>query len=161
MASTYATLLRTLYLHTEFKYAQPPTAEFVKPSADTPSGLFWTADFAQNTYIKWIIPFLPANATRKCKEIANPWAWQDPNYQWEWSWDAETGTLKDANGESIAFPQLPISDSREKLDDLVGRGFMTKKLVLENGSDPKAQALLGGQSFDFGEEAKKAAEQIP
>jgi hypothetical protein len=72
MASTYATLLRTLYLHPEFNHAQPPTADFIRPSEDNPPGLWFTTDFSQSTYVNYILPFLPAGATRKCKLIGNP-----------------------------------------------------------------------------------------
>lgn len=161
LASQYADLLHALFYHPSYKYAQPPTAEFVKPSPDTPIGLYWTADFVQNTYVERVVPFLPAGATRKCKDIGNPWARADPAYAWTWAWDASTETLKDDRGEAVTFPTLSKAVLLDKLQDIYGRGMMTKKLVLENATDTKAQLLLGGAPYDFGEEVKRATEQIP
>ncbi|KAI1770107.1 hypothetical protein F4818DRAFT_275156 [Hypoxylon cercidicola] len=153
LATKHAALLRALFLHPRYKYLQPPTADFIKPDTDqTPKPLFFVADFVQNTYINYVIPFLPAGATRKCKAVANPWAWSDPNYKWGWEWDAETSTLKDAEGKVQEFPKHPEKFAVGKIGDIFGRGFMTSKIVLENGTDPKARLMVGGQSFDFGEE---------
>ena len=96
------------------------------------------------TYVKYIIPFLPAGATRKCKDIGNSWAYADPNYQWEWTWDEQAGALKEATGNVIAFTKLSSSDAQGKMVDLVGRGFLIKKMILESGTDLKAQLILGG-----------------
>ncbi|KAI1204767.1 uncharacterized protein F4807DRAFT_465404 [Annulohypoxylon truncatum] len=161
-AANHAALLRALFLHPKFKYAQPPTADFIKPDLEaTPTALFFAADFVQNTYIEYVIPFLPAGATRKCKAVANPWAWSDPAYAWEWEWDEADGggALKDKDGNVKEFPRLPQREAVEKVTDLVGRGFMARKVILENGTDPKAQLLAGGQTFDFGEEVRKAVEE--
>ncbi|KAH9885212.1 hypothetical protein F4778DRAFT_761521 [Xylariomycetidae sp. FL2044] len=105
LAANHAMLLRTLFLHPKFKYLEPPDAIICKIDTEgTPSALLWLSDFVQNTYIKYIIPFLPAEATRKCKDTGNPWAYSDPNYQWEWQWDAEAGALKDLSGNTVEFP---------------------------------------------------------
>ncbi|KAI1413301.1 hypothetical protein F5Y13DRAFT_28599 [Hypoxylon sp. FL1857] len=155
-AAKHAALLRGLFLHPQYKYAQPPTADFIKPNAlQTPKGLFFLADFVQRTYIEYVIPFLPAGATRKCKAIANPWAWSDPNYKWEWEWDAGTSTLKDADGNVKEFPKLSEKDAFQKQSDILSRGFMTRKIILENSTDPKARLMAGGEPFDFGEEVEK------
>ncbi|KAI1139098.1 hypothetical protein F5Y05DRAFT_412201 [Hypoxylon sp. FL0543] len=155
-ARKHAALLRGLFLHPRYKYAQPPTADFIKPDVDqTPMALFFVADFVQNTYINYVIPFLPAGATRKCKDIANPWAWSDPDYKYEWEWDAETATLKDKDGNVQEFPKLPERDALQKVKDIMSRGFMTRKIILENGTDPKARLLAGGQTFDFGPEVEQ------
>ncbi|KAI1439867.1 hypothetical protein F5Y02DRAFT_404551 [Annulohypoxylon stygium] len=159
-AANHAALLRALFLHEKFKYAQPPTPDFIKPDMEqTPSALFFVADFVQNTYINYVIPFLPTGATRKCKDIANPWAWNDPSYEWEWTWDASTSTLKDKDGNVKEFPKLNEKEAVEKVGDVVSRGFMTRKIILENDTDPKAKMLTGGQEFDFGEAAKKAVKE--
>ncbi|KAI1269562.1 hypothetical protein F5Y18DRAFT_103271 [Xylariaceae sp. FL1019] len=156
----HATLLRHLYNHPEFVFKEPPTAEIRKLDARTPPGLFFITDFVENTYTKYVMQFLPQGASRKCKELGNPWAYKDPDYKWEWSWDAETSTMKDADGNEIAFPQLPDEQAKETDADVFSRGFMTKKIILENRTDPKATALLGGRSIDFGEEAEAAARAL-
>lgn len=161
LATQYATLLRTLFLHPEFKYAQPPTAEFVKPDPTNHIGLFWVSDFVQNTYVEFVVPFLPAGATRKCKAIGNPWAYEDPAYAWEWTWDPATETLKDGEGNVKEFPRLSAAVAREKVTDVITRGMMVKKLVLENAQDVKAQILIGGAPYDFGEDVHKATKAIP
>lgn len=162
LAVDYGALLRTLFNNPSFKYLEPPTAEIHKiDPKNTSPALFWVADFVQNSYVENVIPFLPRGATRKCKEIANPWAYADPNYTWELTWDPETEELKDASGKAVGFPKLSKSECKEKMGDLVGRGFMAKKLIFENETDFKAKLLLGGQSFDFGAETKSAAEKIP
>ncbi|KAI0379354.1 hypothetical protein F5Y04DRAFT_259607 [Hypomontagnella monticulosa] len=156
LAAKHAALLRGLFLDPRFKYAQKPTADFVKPDAEqTPLALLFVSDFVQRTYIDYVIPFLPAGSTRKCKDIANPWAWDDPNYQFEWVWNAAAARLEDASGNVKEFPKLQNNEAVEKMGDLVGRGFMVRKAVLENRTDPKAKLLLGGEPFDFGEEIEK------
>ncbi|KAI0451484.1 hypothetical protein F5B21DRAFT_379164 [Xylaria acuta] len=158
---TYATLLRHIYNHPEFHYQEPPTALVSKVDLErTPKGLFFTADFIQNTYVNYVIPYLPQGASRKCKELGNPWAFADPNFQWEWTWDAEAGAMKDASGNVIEFPRLPASRVKEIAADMATRNFFAKKLVLENETDAKAQMLLGGRTVDFGADAKAAAEKL-
>ncbi|KAI8945375.1 hypothetical protein F4801DRAFT_134126 [Xylaria longipes] len=158
---TYATILRHIYSHPEFHYQEPPTALVSKVDLErTPKGLFFTADFIQNTYVNYVIPFLPQGASRKCKELGNPWAFADPNYQWEWTWDAEAGAMKDANGNVVEFPRLPTSRVKEIATDMATRGFLAKKLVLENETDPKAQILLGGRTVDFGADTRAAVEKL-
>ncbi|KAI0886778.1 uncharacterized protein GGS22DRAFT_117420 [Annulohypoxylon maeteangense] len=159
-AKAHATLLRSLYLHPKFKYAQPPTPVFIKPNMDeTPPALFFVADFVQTTYIEYVIPFLPAGATRKCKDVANPWAYIDANYVWEWEWDEAAGVLKDKDGNVKEFPKLAQAQAVQKMGDIVSRGFMARKVILENATDLKAQLLMGGQPFDFGEEVEKAVRE--
>ncbi|KAI0165381.1 hypothetical protein GGR52DRAFT_106225 [Hypoxylon sp. FL1284] len=156
LASQHSALLRALFLDPRYKYDEPPTADFIKPDVDaTPKALFFVADFVQETYINYVIPFLPAGATRKCKAVANPWAWSDPDYKWEWEWDAETSTLKDADDKVLEFPKHPDSLGASKMSDVLSRGFLTKKIVLENGTDPKARLMIGGNTFDFSEEARR------
>ncbi|KAI0012774.1 hypothetical protein F4779DRAFT_566777 [Xylariaceae sp. FL0662B] len=156
LATKHAALLRGLFLDPRFKYAQPPTADFVKPDPNqTPMALLFVSDFVQRTYVEYVVPFLPAGATRKCKAIGNPWAWSDPNYQWEWEWDDQTKTLKDAAGNVKEFPKLPKSEAVEKMSDIIGRGFMTRKIILENRTDMKARLLVGGQTCDFGAEVER------
>ncbi|KAL7629663.1 hypothetical protein AAE478_001186 [Parahypoxylon ruwenzoriense] len=160
LATKHAALLRGLFLDPRFKYLQPPTADFIRPNTvETPPALIFVSDFVQKTYIEYVIPFLPPGATRKCKAIGNPWAWNDPNYKWEWEWDAETSTLKDAAGNVKQFPRLQEREAVEKMTDLVGRGFMISKVILENRSDPKARLLVGGQTFDFGDEVEKVTRE--
>ncbi|KAI1378063.1 hypothetical protein F4677DRAFT_414339 [Hypoxylon crocopeplum] len=160
LAAKHSALLRAIFLDPRFKYLQPPTADFIKPDTDqTPMAMLFVADFIQQTYIEYVIPFLPAGATRKCKAIANPWAWSDPDYKWEWEWDAQTSTLKDADGNVMQFPKLPDSNAIKKMGDVLGRGFMTRKVVLENGTDPKARLLSGGEAFDFGGEVERIVKE--
>ncbi len=160
LAEKHAALLRHLYNHTQFKYLEPPTATIYKIDPETEPALFWMADFVQNTYVNCVIPFLPVGATRKCKALGNPWAHADPSYQWEWEWDAQAAVLKDASGSSIDFPRLPEAQAKEKIGDVITRGFMTKKIVLENGTDPKARLIIGGKTFDFGEDVRQAVEHL-
>ncbi|KAI1740589.1 hypothetical protein F4680DRAFT_92568 [Xylaria scruposa] len=158
---TYASILRHIYNHSDFHYQEPPTALVSKVDLErTPKGLFFTADFIQNTYVNYVLPYLPEGASRKCKELGNPWAFADPNYQWEWTWDAQAGAMKDANGNVVEFPKLPKSRQKQIAADLVGRNFFAKKLVLENETDLKARMLLGGQTIDFGPDARAATEKL-
>ncbi|KAI3341454.1 hypothetical protein F4824DRAFT_448936 [Ustulina deusta] len=157
----YSAILRHVFTHPEFYYEEPPTAVISKIDHDrTPRGLFFTADFIQNTYVNNVLPFLPQGATRKCKELANPWAHADPNYQWEWTWDAEAGAMKDANGTVIEFPRLSASQVTEHATDLGTRNFFAKKLVWENETDLKAKMMLGGRTIDFGEDARAAVAKL-
>ncbi|KAI1427943.1 hypothetical protein F5Y12DRAFT_734360 [Xylaria sp. FL1777] len=161
LAVIYSTILRHVFTHPDFHYLEPPTATSSKiDHGRTPRGLFFTADFLQNTYTKNVLPFLPQNATLKCKGLANPWAYADVNYQWEWAWDAGASAMKDTNGTVIEFPKLPSSQCTEYMTDLMGRNFFAKKLVLENGTDLKARMLIGGQTIDFGEDARAAVRKL-
>ncbi|KAI1640603.1 hypothetical protein F4809DRAFT_397989 [Biscogniauxia mediterranea] len=161
-AVAHAALLRAIFNHPEFKYLEPPTALICKvDKAGTPPPLLWAADFVQDTYINYVVPLLPAGATRKCRDIANPWAYADPAARWEYTWDpAGDGALKDAAGNVVAFPRLPEAQAVEKLGDTVGRDFLAKKLILENATDMKAQLLAGGKPFDYGEEVRAAAAKL-
>ncbi|KAJ0114845.1 hypothetical protein J7T55_004587 [Diaporthe amygdali] len=160
IAVTYAELLRSLFHHPQFKYLEPPTTAGCKIDFEsTPRALFFAMDFVQNTYVKHVIPFLPAGATLKCKIIANPWAFADPDYPWEWEWDAATGSLKGADGEAVEFPRFSQAKAKEMLGDLFGRNFLAKKAILENGTDPKATLMMGGP-FDFGEEVKELTKKL-
>jgi hypothetical protein len=155
LASQFAALLRALYSHPEYKYLEPPTALICKyDRANTPRALFWVTDFVEKTYIEWILPFLPSRATRKCKDFANCWAYADPAYEFEWTWDPEAVALKDGDGKTVDFPRLPNSRVHKLLSDLVGRQMIAKKLITENATDPRAQLMLGGEKFDFGDEIR-------
>ncbi|KAI1329353.1 hypothetical protein F5Y16DRAFT_366618 [Xylariaceae sp. FL0255] len=161
LAVNHAVLIRALRKHPEFKYQEPPTAYICKVDPSTSPGLYFVTDLVEKNYVEHCLPLLPAGATRKCKELSNPWAYADPNYQWEWTWDAEAGAMKDASGNVIEFPRLSPSQVRENVTDMAGRGFIVKKIILENETDTKAQAFLGGRKMDFGEEARAAAAKLP
>ncbi|KAI8634035.1 hypothetical protein F5Y19DRAFT_411768 [Xylariaceae sp. FL1651] len=147
LAVNYATLLRHLFTHPQYG-AQPPP------------GLKHTTEFVQNTHEKFVMPFLPKDSSKKCKELANPWAYADPNHKWEWTWDTEAGAMKDMNGKVVEFPRLPKSKLHERCSDILTRGLMAKTLILDNETDFKARILLGGQTFDFGEGARAAARKL-
>ncbi|KAI0015246.1 hypothetical protein F4780DRAFT_94209 [Xylariomycetidae sp. FL0641] len=161
LAVQYATLLRRLYGHPDFCYLVPPNAGMAKlDEKNTPKGLLHVVGFVQNTYLHYVLPYLPAGASRKCKEVGNPWAYDDPNYQWEWTFDEGAGVMRDARGNAMEFPKLPVDESREHMSDAFTRGLMTKKLILENGTDLKAQMLVGGRPYDFGEDVRRATEAL-
>lgn len=158
-AVIYAELLRALYGHPQYKYKEPPTASERKVDESIPPPLFFATDFVEKTYINYVIPFLPQGATRKCKIIANPWAYADPSYQWEWEWDAANETMTcAADGATVVFPRVDQAKVPKMLGDLTSRSFMAKG-ILENGTDPRATALIGG-AFDFGEEVKRASARL-
>ncbi|KAK7697281.1 hypothetical protein SLS64_013715 [Diaporthe eres] len=159
-AAAYAELLRSLYNHPQFKFLEPPTAAMCKMDAKaTPPALIFASDFVQKTYVEYVIPWLPAGATRKCKILGNPWANADPDYRWEWEWDAAAGTMKAADGASVEFPRFPDAKAKEMIGDVFSRGFMAKKAILENGTDPKAALMMGG-AYDFGQEVRQACEKL-
>ncbi|KAI1809214.1 hypothetical protein GGS20DRAFT_333977 [Poronia punctata] len=161
LGATYAALLRHLFNHPQFVYQEPPTAEISKMDLErTPAGLFFTADFIQNTYIKNVLPYLPQGASRRCKELANPWAYADPNYKWDWTWHTQTGVMKDTDGNVVEFPRLPPSQVADIAKDLMTRNLFARKLILENEGDPMARMMLGGRSFDFGHGARAEANKL-
>lgn len=161
-ATAYAALMRALYGHPAYIFVQPPTADFIRPDlARTPKALGWVTDFAEKTYVEYVLPLLPQGATRRCRALANPWAYADAAYPWSLTWDADAAALKDAStGDALAFPQLEPARARELATDALTRGLMVQKLVLENESDPKARMLLGGSPFDFGDDVKAAARNL-
>ncbi|CAH0053810.1 unnamed protein product [Clonostachys solani] len=161
LAVDYAALLRALFGDPGFKFLQKPTAEVSAiDTENTHMGLFWVTDFVQTTYIDNILPFLPSHASRKTKELGNPWAYGDSSYQWELTWDAEAGALKDKNGNSATFPTVAQAEVKSKMENLVSRGFMIKKLVFDNGSDFMAKMAMGGQTYNFSDEAKAIITKI-
>ncbi|KAI1874966.1 hypothetical protein JX265_003650 [Neoarthrinium moseri] len=165
LARSHAELLRQLFNHPEFKYTEPPTSVRYPVDVDrTPPALLMVSDFVQTTYVEHVLPLLPAGTSRKCKDVGNPWAFADPNYSWEWTWDESAGELRDAQGAKIDFPVLPKARAIELRGDVYSRSFMAHKCICENDSDVKARMMIGGQSFDFGEEARriiKSLEQNP
>ena len=67
-ATAYAALMRALYNHPAYVFAQPPTADFIKPDlARIPTALRWVTDFAETTYVEYVLPLVPAGATRRCR----------------------------------------------------------------------------------------------
>lgn len=75
-------------------------------------------------------------------------------------WDEQAGALKDASGNVVEFRTLPEDQAKEKISDMITRGFMTKKIVLENETDPKARLIIGGSTFDFGEDVRQAVRNL-
>ncbi|KAK8125360.1 uncharacterized protein PG998_001119 [Apiospora kogelbergensis] len=166
LACNYAALLRALYTNPQFRFQETPTPEIAKVSKETHMGLFFVTDFVENTYVKHVLPYLPAGASRHCRALANPWAYADPSYVWTWEWDPESQTMWDKKGsdaeeeEEVPFPTFPESDAREMVSDIWTRGFMAQKIIVENETDPKARALAGGQPFDFGPEARELVKKV-
>lgn len=161
LARKYAELLRAIYTHPEFKYFETPTAAWQPiDTKNTPTPLLMVSNSVQTTYIEYIIPFLPAGATRKTREISNPWAYADPAYEWEWEWDEERGELRSkADGQAQPFPDLGAAGT-EKRGDVVLRSMIACKCICENATDPKAKLIIGGESFDFGEDANRLATEL-
>lgn len=53
----------------------------------------------------------------------------------------------DSTSKSVTFPTLPQAEVKDKLENLVSRGFMIKKIVFDNGT--KAKMAMGGQTYNF------------
>ncbi|KAF7532847.1 hypothetical protein G7054_g7602 [Neopestalotiopsis clavispora] len=160
IARLHAELLRQLFNHPQYIYTEPPTAQrYPTDTKKTPAALLMVSDFVQTTYVEHVLPFLPAGASRKTKDIANPWAYADESSVWEWTWDEEKGELKDKDGKVQPFPKLGAAGV-EKRGDIWTRSFMAGMCICENGTDPKAKLMIGGQSFDFGEEARRLIKEL-
>lgn len=161
LARKHAELLRLLFNHPQFAYTSPPNAtQYPVDTEKTPVALLMVSDFVQTSYIEHVIPFLPSGASRKTKEIANPWAHADDSYTWEWEWDEDKGELRDkSTGEVQKFPALGRK-GKEMRGDIWTRAFMAGKCICDNGSDAKAKLMIGGESFDFGEEARRLIQEI-
>ncbi|KAK8049833.1 hypothetical protein PG994_011563 [Apiospora phragmitis] len=163
----YAALLRALYNNPAWRFDGTPTAEIFKPAAGTPPGLFFVTDFVEKTYVKYVLPFLPQGATRHCRALGNPWAYADPNYAWTWEWGPESKAMWDKKGgdneddeAEVPFPKFPEAQAQGMTTDVWTRGFMAHKIIVENQTDPKARALIGGQPFDFGPEAREIIKKL-
>ncbi|KAK9799864.1 hypothetical protein AB5N19_10529 [Seiridium cardinale] len=156
LARKYAELLRQLFNHPQYVYSETPTSSrYPTDTEKTPIALLMVSDFVQTTYVEHVLPFLPPGASRKLKEVGNPWAYADENYAWEWEWDEEKGEIRDKNSGALQkFPTLGAAGV-EKRGDIWTRSFMAGKCICENGTDAKARLMIGGQSFDFGEEARR------
>ncbi|KAK5631361.1 hypothetical protein RRF57_007075 [Xylaria bambusicola] len=68
--------------------------------------------------------------------------------------------MKGASGTVIDFPTLPSSQAKALVSDLFTRGFLAKKIILENGTDLKARIMVGGEPIDFGEDARAAVSKL-
>ena len=55
---------------------------------------------------------------------------------------------------------MPKGLVQEKNTDVLTRGMMTKILITKNDTDAKAKMIMGGEAFDFGEEARAAVQPL-
>ncbi|KAI0107088.1 hypothetical protein GGR51DRAFT_559773 [Nemania sp. FL0031] len=134
----YANIIRHLHNHPEYFYLQPPNAQFIRPDYNlTPRALYKTTEFIEWIYYENLLPLLPYGAPWKCKETGNLWNYINPYY-------------KDANGIVVDFPMLSEPELEKHYNLITSMNFMIKKIILENDTDPMAQALLDNQPFDFG-----------
>jgi hypothetical protein len=161
IARKHAELLRHLFNHPQYVYSSPPTAiRYPTDTEKTPVALLLVSDFVQTTYIQHVLPFLPPGVSRKTKEVANPWAYADETYEWEWEWDEAKGELRNKeDGKLQKFPDLG-AEGVEKRGDIWTRSFLAGKCICENATDAKARLMIGGQSFDFGEEARSIIKSL-
>ncbi|KAK8114391.1 hypothetical protein PG999_006460 [Apiospora kogelbergensis] len=153
LACNYAALLRALYTNPQFRFQETPTPEIAKVSKETHMGLFFVTDFVENTYVKHVLPYLPAGGLSTLPRPRQPW---DPESQT--MWDKKGSDAEEE--EEVPFPTFPESDAREMVSDIWTRGFMAQKIIVENETDPKARALAGGQPFDFGPEARELVKKV-
>ncbi|KAH6659185.1 hypothetical protein BKA67DRAFT_543801 [Truncatella angustata] len=157
LARKHAELLRHLFNHPQYVYSSPPTAaRYPTDTSRTPVALLMVTDFVQTTYVEHVLPFLPPGASRRVREVGNPWAYADAGHVWEWEWDEEKGEIRDKRDGAVQeFPSLGDAKGTEMRGDVWSRAFMAGKCICENGTDPKAKLMIGGQSFDFGEDARR------
>jgi hypothetical protein len=143
VSSHIAALLRALLLHPSTTFV----GDMMTDPTTTPPTLYNVTDFVQRTYITYLLPLLPPNATKKCKALANPWAYEDLDW------------TKETDGEAMAPGKYPRIQGNAKLEeqwrDANGRSVMIGMII----NDPKKQAMFGG-SFDFGKDVYDAAEKL-
>lgn len=141
LAKRVAALLRALLRHPSATFVD----DMITDPTTTPPTLFHVTDFVRRTYIDNLLPCLPPNATKTCKALANPWAYQDLDW-------------KD-NDESTVPGEYPTikgnAELEEKWTDSNSRSIMIAMII----ADPGKQAMFGG-SFDFGKEAYDCAETL-
>jgi hypothetical protein len=160
IAVRHAALLRALYAHPGFHFLEPPTAEVHKFDEErTNPGIFFLTDFVQNTYVNYILPLLPPGVTRKCKELANPWAYADGNYVWEWTWDAATSSLKDSQGNDVPFPPVEQSLRSSSAVDVRTRTLTSDALINGQGMPLQLQ-MMGLKEVEFGDDIKNAQKDV-
>ncbi|KAH7324771.1 hypothetical protein B0I35DRAFT_475989 [Stachybotrys elegans] len=160
LAVRHAALLRALYAHPRIQFLEPPTPEIHKFDKDrTNPGVFFLADFVQNTYVKYILPLLPPGASRKCKELGNPWAYADASFPWEWTWDADTSTFKDSQGNAVPFPAVPQSERTSLTVDIRTR-TMTVEMLIGDRAIPLQQQMMGLGGVDLGDDVKNAQKDV-
>lgn len=141
LAKRVAALLRALLYH--------PGATFVDDMITDPTTthptLFNVTDFVRRTYIEYLLPLLPPNATKNCKALANPWAYQDLDW-------------KD-NDESMVQGRYPEIEGNEDLVEKWMDANSRSKMIGMIISDPTKQAMFGG-AFDFGKDVYECAERL-
>jgi hypothetical protein len=162
LARAHADLLRALFNHPAFVYMSPPTPQrYPVDAARTPAALLLVSEFVQTTFVEHVLPFLPTGATRRCRTLANPWAYADPDYKWDWVWDDAAGELcAEADGAVQLFPDLGARAGARARSDIWTRGFLASKAICDNATDPKARMICGGQEFDFGEDARRLIGEV-
>lgn len=161
LARAHAELLRALFNHPAYKFTSPPTAErYPVDTEATPAALLFLTEFVQGTYVEHVLRLLPAGATRKCRDIGNPWAYADPAFPWSWTWDEAAGELRDADGRAQPFPSLGARGGSGIRSEIAGRSFLASKIICDNATDPQARMICGGQAFDFGEDARRLIGEI-
>ena len=141
LAKRVAALLRTLLCHPSTTFV----GDMITDPTSTPPTLFNVTDFVRRTYVEYILPCLPPNATKTCKALANPWAYQDL----DWKDNDETSVP----GE---YPTIRgNAELEEKWRDAYSRSTMIGMII----ADPGKQAMFGGR-FDFGKEVYDCAKTL-
>jgi hypothetical protein len=141
LAKRIAALLRALLCHPSTTFV----GDMITDPTSTPPTLFNVTDFVRRTYVENILLCLPPNATKTCKALANPWAYQDLDW-------------KD-NDENVVPGDYPTikgnAELEEKWRDACSRSIMIGMII----GDPRKQVMFGG-SFDFGQEVYNCAEEL-
>ena len=138
LAKRVAALFRALLCHPSATFIN----DMISDPTTTPPTLFNVTDFVRRTYIEHLLPCLPANATKTCKALANPWAYQDLDW-------------KDNDEDSVPgeYPTVKgNAELEEKWRDACSRSTMIGMII----ADPGKQAMFGG-AFDFGKEVYDCA----
>jgi len=140
VAEKHAALVRALILHPGTKFK----GDKVTDPASTNPTLYNVIDFAMSTYIKYLLPVLPVNATKNCRALANPWSYDDPEFKED----------LDQMAPSL-YPDMKTAGLMEKWNDALGRGTLIQMIIL----DKSKHAMFGG-AFDFGEAVEAAAKAL-
>lgn len=141
LAKRVAALLRALLCHPSAAFV----GDMITNPTSTPPTLFNVTGFVRRTYVEYILPCLPPNATKTCKALANPWAYQDL----DWKDD-------DENSVPGEYPTIKgNAELEEKWRDAYSRSIMIAMII----ADPGRQAMFGG-SFDFGEDVYNWADTL-
>lgn len=145
LALKHAKLLRACMTHPTIQRSRNADGTMVINPASIHRTLQNVTDFALKTYLDYIIPLLPPNATKINRQLANAMAYEDPNFE-----------EKPEEMRPECYPKIKGNKKLvEMWNEAVGRGAMIGLVI----TDRPKMVMFGGP-FDFGQTITELADDL-